>query len=117
MSVNARQKYVYLPAATSAGSFLVLFFILFSTSPIRNISYAIVFFGALLVFIISMGYLAIYLQNGSVRPRARYRLLMISLMLVIILMLRSTQSLGWGDILVLVIISVLMLFYTGRRIY
>jgi hypothetical protein len=113
--VNTRQKYVYLPAALAAGSFLMMMVIVTTTSPIRNISFSIAFFFALLLLMVSGGYLTVYLQNGLVSPRAKYRIFVISLLIVTILMLRSTQSLGWGDILVLAIITVIVFFYTGRR--
>lgn len=117
MCVNTRQKYVYLPAVLSAGSFFTVLLLGLLTSPVDNISYSIIFFAGLLLFFLSTAYLILFLQNGSVRAKACYRLVVIGLILITALMLRSTQSLGWGDILVLMIISILMLFYTGRRSY
>lgn len=116
MGVNLRQKHVYLPAAFSAGSFFTLILLMSTTSPIDNIAYSIFFFVVLTLFIFSTGYLIAYLQYGRLTSKTFARLLTISLLMVTVLMLRSSQSLSWGDMVVLLLISATILFYSGRRI-
>ena len=85
------------------------------TSPVKNIAWAAVFFLALEVFMLSIGYWAVYLQAGVMRPVYRQRIIILSLSILIVLMFRSAQSLSWADGLALVIITVGTLFYSARR--
>jgi hypothetical protein len=85
------------------------------TSPVKNIAWAVGFFAALEVFLLSLGYAAVYLQAGQMRPVYRYRIIIISAFILIVLMFRSAQSLSWLDGLVLIIITVGLLFYSSRR--
>jgi hypothetical protein len=113
--VNFKRKHVRLPAALAAGSFLCLALIMSLTSPVKNIAWAVAFFASLMVFLLSAGYAAVYLQAGQMQPVYRYRIIILSVFTLIILMFRSAQSLSWLDGLVLVIITVGLLFYTSRR--
>lgn len=108
-------KRVRIPAAIAAGSFLYLLLIMTLTSPVKNIAWAVAFFVGLLIFLISSGYALIYLQAGGMRPVYRYRIIIISVFILIVLMFRSAQSLSWLDGLVLAIIAGGLLFYSGRR--
>ena len=85
------------------------------TSPVKNITWAAIFFGLLLVFLISAGYLLSNLQSGGVSSRGRYRIWVISLCLVVFLMFRSAQSLNWVDGVILALIVFGLLFYGSRR--
>jgi uncharacterized membrane protein len=85
------------------------------TSPIDNIIYAVFFFGLALVFLISLGYFLIRLQTGEVSHKNRYRIIALSLILLILLMFRSAQSLSWVDGVILVLIGFGMAFYISRR--
>jgi hypothetical protein len=49
------------------------------------------------------------------RPIYRYRIITISVFILIVLMFRSAQSLSWIDGLVLIIIAVGLLFYGSWR--
>jgi phosphatidylglycerophosphate synthase len=113
--VNLKRHHVRLPAASAAGSFLCLFLIMLLTSPVKNIAWAVVFFLTLEVFMVSIGYWAVYLQAGVMRPVYRQRIIISSLFILVLLMFRSAQSLSWVDGLALVIITVGTLFYSSRR--
>jgi FtsH-binding integral membrane protein len=104
-----------LPAIITAGSFLCLLLIVLLTSPVKDIAWAMAFFVSLLVFLLSVGYTVVYLQAGQMRRVYRYRIIIASLFIVIVLMFRSAQSLSWIDGLVLLIITTGLLFYSGRR--
>lgn len=116
-SVNQNRRQLLLPAAFAAGSFLVLFLIMSTTSPARDITYAAAVFLALTVFLVSLGYLAVRLGGRPTHPKTRYRIFIISIFLVTLLMFRSAQSLGPVDGLVLLVITIGLLFYIGRRSY
>ena len=62
-----------------------------------------------------LGY-SLNLQAGQMRRVYRYRIIIVSIFIVIVLMFRSAQSLSWIDGLVLLIITTGLLFYSGRRV-
>lgn len=105
-----------LPAILMTGSFLVLALLALLTSPVKNISFAAAFFLMLTVFLVSTGYLVVRLQSGVVRPKARYRIFIVSSFLLVLLMFRSAQSLGWVDLVTLVLIAAGLTLYADRRI-
>lgn len=86
-----------------------------ATNPVDNVLYTALFFGLLLVFLISLGLLLVGLQNGDVSPKNRYRTIALSLVLVILLMFRSAQSLSWVDGIILVLIGFGLVFYISKR--
>jgi len=96
-------------------SFLVILSVVLLTSPINKIGFAIIFFVALLGFLISFGHFALYLRRGSVSSKARRRLLIISIFLVLLVMFKSVQSLSWIDALILLLVLGGLLFYSSRR--
>lgn len=104
-----------LPALISVGSFLFMLIFMMLTSPVQTVGYSIVFFVSFAIFIISLGYLFTYLQSGVISGRARYRILIISFLTLIAVMLRSSQSLNLVDAIVLILITVGLLTYSGRR--
>ena len=85
------------------------------TSPLNKIAYAIVFFTALLIFLVSTGHLVVRLQNGRVEPSTRYYIWTISLLILVAVMLRSAQSLNLVDVMVVGLIAFGLLFYSNRR--
>lgn len=113
--MNPRHHQIKLPAIFTAGSFLAIFLILILTSPVKNITYAALFFLALMIFLVSLGYLTVQLQAGRVRARDRRRIYIISALLLVLVMFRSAQSLSWVDIVTLLLISSGLLFYSDRR--
>jgi len=86
-----------------------------TTNPIEKVIFAVLFFGLALVFMISLGHLLVRVQVGEVSPKNRYRIIAISLIILILLMFRSGQSLNWVDAVILVLISFGLVFYISRR--
>lgn len=108
----SRHKVPLWTTVTSAG---ILILLLLTTSPIDKAIYAVAFFALVLVFMISLGYLVVGLQNGRVAQKSRYRIAAISLLILSLLMLRSTQSLNWQDAVILLLIGFGLVFYISRR--
>jgi hypothetical protein len=113
--MNVRQKHVYLPAASAAGCFIGLLFLLFFTNPLVQASYSLVFVLLLGVFLSSLAYLLIFIQSGTVSHKSKFRIAISVSLLISVIMLRSTQSLGAGDAAVIILIFILVYFYTSRR--
>lgn len=101
----------------SLASFLALVVLMVSTSPIDNIIYAAFFFGLALVFLVSLGYFMVRLQTGDVSPKNRYRIVALSLLLLILVMFRSAQSLSWVDGLIFILFGFGLVFYISKRSY
>ena len=99
-------------ALVSAGGLLAFASL---TNPKDNISYSLILFAIVLVFLISVGYVLAYLRWGQVTPRGRARILVISTLLTVALMLKSAGSLNGVEGLVLLLIGVGLWFYSGRR--
>ena len=85
------------------------------TNPLEKIVYAVFFFGLALIFMISFGYLMVGLQLGEVSTKNRYRIIAISLLILTVIMFRSSQSLNWVDAVILALISFGLVFYISRR--
>ena len=85
------------------------------SNPLDNVSYAILFFAALLILLLSLGHLLLSLSGRRAGHRARSRITIISVLVVILLMFRSTGSLNWTDLVVVVLLGLGLLFYSGRR--
>jgi hypothetical protein len=85
------------------------------TSPIHQISWAIVFFVALLFMFISFGHILVERVVGQVSSRSRYRIFVISIFLLVAIMFRSAQSLRLPDLIVILSVTVLLIFYGNRR--
>lgn len=113
--MKSRNRHFLLPATLVVGSFLFLLLIMFLTDPIKNVSYAILFFAFLLILLLSLGHMTAYLWAGRLSPKTRYRILIISVLLVVIAMFRSIGALNWIDLLVMTLLSSGLLFYSGRR--
>jgi hypothetical protein len=86
-----------------------------TTSPVDNVIYAAFFFGFAFVFMVSLGYLLVRLQMGEVSHKNRYRIISLSLVLLILLMFRSAQSLSWVDGIILALIGFGLAFYISQR--
>ena len=86
-----------------------------STSPIDNILYAALFFFLALVFLLSLGIFSVRLQTGEVSHKNRYRVISLSLVVLILLMFRTAQSLSWVDGIILVLIGFGLVFYISKR--
>jgi hypothetical protein len=108
------------PKHKSAGliallSLLGLAILMTSTSPVDNIIYAALFFFLALVFLLSAGFFAVRLQTGEVSHKNRYRVISLSLVLLILLMFRTAQSLSWVDGIILILIGFGLVFYISKR--
>lgn len=86
-----------------------------ATNPIDNVIYTAVFFGLALVFMLSSGFFIVRLQTGEVSPKNRYRIVTLSLVLLILLMFRSAQSLSWVDGIILILIGFGLVLYITKR--
>jgi len=109
------KKQVTRPAAFLGASVLALFLLMLLTSPVNKIGYAVVFFAIILMTLVSLGYLIVGIWGSKVGAKNRYRILVISLFIVICLMFRSAQSLNWIDALIVLLVTFGLLFYGGRR--
>ncbi|HEY5549626.1 MAG TPA: hypothetical protein VIK37_00225 [Candidatus Saccharimonadales bacterium] len=96
-------------------SLLGLILLMGMTSPIKNISFALVFFVVLFLFLVSFGHLLIYLRKGQLGPKSLSRIVIFSVFLVLLLMFSSSQSLNWVDGLILLLVLGGLLFYSSRR--
>jgi hypothetical protein len=96
-------------------SFLGLAALMMTTDPFNKIIYAVFFFGLALIFMISLGFWLVRLQLGEVSPKNRYRVVALSLIVLILLMFRSAQSLNWVDAFILLLIAFGLGFYISKR--
>jgi len=113
--MSQRAKQLKASGLTLLGSFLFLLVFMSLTNPVNNISYSIVVFLGFLVFLISLGFFFIKLQNGQVSPKNRSRIFIVSFLLVVSLMLRSAQGLNLNDGFIVLLIAFGLLFYASRR--
>lgn len=104
-----------LSGAFSLASLLALAVLMMTTSPVDNIIYAAAFFALALMFLLSLGYFIVRLQTGEMTPKSKYRIVAISLVLLVLLMFRSAQSLSWVDGIILMMIGFGLAFYISRR--
>jgi hypothetical protein len=96
-------------------SLLALIILMSLTNPVDNIIYAAAFFGLALIFLLSLGYFTVRLQTGEVNAKNGYRVVASSLILLILVMFLSAQSLSWVDGIILVLIGFGLVFYISRR--
>jgi hypothetical protein len=96
-------------------SLLAILLLIGLTSPVENISFALVFFAVLFVFLVSFGHLLIYIRKGQLGPKSRGRIVILSVFIVLLLMFSSSQSLNWVDGLILLLVLGGLLFYGSRR--
>lgn len=87
------------------------------TNPIDNVIYTFLFFGLALVLLLGAGHLIVKVQTGEVSSKNRYRIVALSLVILILIMFRSAQSLSWVDGLILILIGFGLVFYISRRSY
>jgi uncharacterized membrane protein len=108
-------RHSLMPLTILSASFLCLLLLALFTSPLNNIAVAVFFFLALLIFLGSLGYGVVLLQNGQVTAKNRERIFGVSIFLVVLLMFRSVGSLGWVGGLILLLIIAGWLFYVSHR--
>jgi sugar phosphate permease len=103
---NSRRR---LSGLLALASLLSLVLLMSLTNPIDNIIYSVFFFG--------LGLFMVRLQTGEASLRNRYRVIALSLILLILVMFRSAQSLSWVDGIILILIGFGLVFYISRRSY
>jgi uncharacterized membrane protein len=113
MFMNKRR----FPGSLTLGSLVALIILSSLTNPVDNIIYTALFFGLALLFLLSLGHFMVRLQTGEVSSKNRYRIVALSLVLLILLMFRSAQSLSWVDGIILILIGFGLVFYISRRSY
>jgi inner membrane protein involved in colicin E2 resistance len=96
-------------------SLAALWLLLAATNPVDNVIYAALFFGLFLIFLVSLGFFVIRVQTGQVSAKNRYRVISLSLVLLVLLMFRSAQSLSWVDGVILLLIGFGLVFYISKR--
>ncbi|HEX5395409.1 MAG TPA: hypothetical protein VFW52_03620 [Candidatus Saccharimonadales bacterium] len=112
MPKNRRLK---IASASFLISLAALVLLVGLTSPVENISFALVFFAVAFWFFVSLGHLLIYLRRGQLGPKSRGRIVIVSVFLVLLMMFSSSQSLNWVDGLILLLVLAGLLFYSSRR--
>lgn len=108
------KRHQKLPATTLAGSFLTLVFLAATTEAATNVTDIMLFFGLLLVLLISGGIL-ISGVRAPTSAKKRQQIVTFSLLVLVAIMLRSAQSLGIVDGLILLLTTAGIIFYFGRK--
>ena len=104
-----------LSGALALTSLVGLAILMTSTNPIDNIIYAALFFLLALILLLNLGFFAVRLQTGQISVKNRYRVISVSLVLLILLMFRTAQSLSWVDGIILKLIGFGLVFYISKR--
>ena len=112
--MNTKKSQLRNSALSTAGFFIVLALLTMLSNPLKNASWSLLFFILLLLFLISLGKLILYLHGNDFGPKARRRLVIICLFMVVALMFSSLQALNWVDGLVLLLIGFGAVFYSSR---
>lgn len=115
MNVKLISRRTILPFSLSAVALVALLILVLSTSPVRDVGYALSFFALLLLLLVSLGYLWVSWRVGNVKPKTRYRIFIISIFIVVAAMFKSAGSLSLADGLVVILIVFGLLFYFARR--
>lgn len=110
-----RDSRLFISSFFSITSLISLILLSLLTNPLVNVSVAIIFYVILLVFLISFGHWLVTLISGRVTKNSRPRIIIVSVILVILLMFRSSGSLSWVDLVVLALLGFGWLFYSSRR--
>jgi len=113
--MDRHQRKIKLPLTISIGSLVLIAMLILFTDPIKSIIWAVFFFLALFILLISLATIIITLQKGEMSAKTRHRVFLIASFIVLSLMLRSAGSLSLVDALALVLILVGMAFYFSRR--
>lgn len=104
-----------LSAISMAGSFFCIILLILFTNPLLNIAYAMFFFLALSIWLISISFYIVFVVKGNISPRMRTKILILAIFLTVLLMFRSAGALGVIDAIVLCAVAAGALFYFGRR--
>lgn len=113
--MGERRQHLKLPAVAILGSAVGMLILASTTDPTDKVALSLVFFALLLVFLASSFHFLAYIRWGQLSPRGRTRIFIISSLLVVGLMLKSSGSLSMLEALVLLFIGIGLWFYSGRR--
>jgi hypothetical protein len=106
-----------LSGLTALSSFLALAILMMATRPLDNLIFTALFFVLSLLFLTSLGFFIVRLQTKEVSPKNRYRVVAISLLVIILVMFRSAKSLSWVDAVIFILFGFGLVFYISRRSY
>jgi len=84
------------------------------TSPVKTVGWSVIFFGLLAIFLISLGHWLLGIR-GQPSRRARQQVSVLGILLVLLVMFGSAQSLNWGDFSVLALTALAFILYIQRR--
>ena len=104
-----------LPGTIALVSLVAIVLLMGLTNPISNISFAAVFFVLAYIFIYSAVYTVATMQFGKLKHTTKRKIGIISTLLVLVTMLRSLQTFGIVDLLVVLLVGFGLVFYVGRR--
>lgn len=113
--MRTKNPHILIALTAVITSFAGIALIALLTNPIVSISYILFFFLLLLIFLIGLAYLLVALRRGKVSVRTRRSIIIVSLILVFLVMFKSSGSLSWIDLIVLLLLGFGLLFYSGRR--
>jgi hypothetical protein len=85
------------------------------TSPLKNVGFIIFLFLNLAIFLISFGHLLAHLKSPYVGLRTKYKIYILSILVVVALMFRSAASLNVSDLIILILITFGLVFYSSKR--
>lgn len=114
MDISSNPK--RLPAIFAAGSLFCIIALSALTNPVSNVALAMIFFLALMILLVSAGFLTVLLHKATVSAKNRYNIFIVSLFVTLLLMFRSAGALGWLDGIALSLIALGLLFYGSRRV-
>jgi hypothetical protein len=103
--------------ALSLFSLVGLIALMSLTNPVDKIITSVLFFALAFVFLVSFGHFIVGFQMGEVTSKNRYRIIALSLTVLLLLMFRSANSLSWVDGIIMVLIGFGLVFYISRRSY
>jgi hypothetical protein len=68
-----------------------------------------------MVLLVSFGHFLAYLRAPYISIKTKYKIYLLSLLVVVALMFRSAQSLNLVDLLILIILTFGLVFYSSKR--
>jgi len=113
--MGERREHLRLPLFAGLATVAGMLILASTTDPTDKVALSLVFFGLLLAFLASLGHFIAYLRWGQLSPTGRTRIFIVSSLIVVGLMLKSSGSLSVLEVLVLFLIGAGLWFYSGRR--
>lgn len=110
--INKNTGLAFFVSLLSFGALLAMILL---SNPLQDVSYALYFFGLLLILLVSLGYLVLLQRNGKIAPRSSYKIFVSSGLIVILAMFKSAGSLGVANIAIIILLVGGLIFYFNRR--